>query len=80
MNLANQPAQLFPLLLPLLLIFCLSSRRDLLLSLLLFVFASPQALFFLVKPFQQELIRNSARKPNKNKALASEIIFRKVAY
>ena len=31
----------------------------------------PCSLFFRVKPLRQELIRNFARKPNKNKALAS---------
>ena len=32
----------------------------------------PLLAVFPVKPLQQELTRNSARKPNKNKALASE--------
>jgi len=35
---------------------------------------------FPVKPWQPKLRRISVRKSNKNKALASEIIFRKVAY
>ena len=43
----------------------------LLLTQLLFYALSP-APVFPVKPLQQELRRNSARKPNKNKALASE--------
>src|SRR5260370_34199 len=58
----------------------MSSRRDLLLSCCCCFRIVPRPCFFLVKPLQQELIRNSACKPNKNKALASEIIFRKVAY
>jgi hypothetical protein len=32
----------------------------------------PQDLFFLVKPLQQELMRNHTRKPNKNNGLAAE--------
>jgi hypothetical protein len=35
-------------------------------------FRSALSPFFLVKPLRQELIRNSGRKPNKNKGLVSE--------
>ena len=51
---------------------CASTIVPLPLTQLLFYALSPYSLFFPVKPLQQELRRNSARKPNKNKALASE--------
>src|SRR5712664_3001570 len=50
---------------------CASTIVPLLLTQLLF-YALSLLPFFPVNPLQQELIRNSACKPNKNKALASE--------
>ncbi len=50
---------------------CVSTIVPLLLTQLLF-YALSLLPVFPVKPLQQELIRNSARKPNKNKALAAE--------
>ena len=51
---------------------CASTVVPLLLTQLLFYALGALPPVFPVNPLRQELIRNSARKPNKNKALASE--------